>query len=111
MRKIKEKYNWEKLLDEAGLGWERIMSKLTEMLDANTERFYQDQSLGVFTDNTNRMRALELLVDLHGFRKQEVKISGEITTHSEPDLSALSDYELDALERITEKLERQHIQN
>ncbi len=35
--------------------------------------------------------------------KQEVKISGEIKTREEPDLSKLTPFELDELERITEK--------
>lgn len=111
MKRIKEKCDWEKLLEEAGLGWERIMSKLSELLEAETTKFYFGKAVANITDNSTRMRAVELLADLHGLRKQEVKISGEIKTRTEPDLSALSDHELDELERIAEKLERQHIQN
>lgn len=111
MKRIKENCDWDQLLSDAGLGYERIFPKLEEMLEAKITKFYQDRSLGEFTDNATRMRALELLADLHKLRKQEVKISGEITTRSEPDLSTLSDHDLDDLECILEKLERQHIQN
>jgi len=111
MKRLKEKHDWDQLLSDAGLGYERIFPKLEEMLEAKVTKFYQDQPLGDFTDNATRMRALELLADLHKLRKQEVKISGEITTRNEPDFSNLSDNELDKLEHILEKLERQHIQN
>ncbi len=49
------------------------------MLEAVHTRFYQDKSLGDFTDNATRMRALELLVDLHGLRKQILEHQGTVT--------------------------------
>ena len=79
MRRLKEKHDWDQLLSDAGLGYERIFPKLEEMLEAKTEKFYQDRSLGEFTDNATRMRALELLTDLHGRRKQTLEVKGTIT--------------------------------
>jgi len=79
MKRIKENCNWDRLLSESGLGYERIFPKLEEMLEAKVTKFYQDESLGEFTDNATRMRALELLTDLHGRRKQVVEHQGTIT--------------------------------
>jgi len=79
MKRLKEKHDWDQLLSDAGLGYERIFPKLEEMLGAKVTKFYQDKSLGEFTDNATRMRALELLTDLHGKRKQVVEHQGTIT--------------------------------
>ncbi len=79
MKRLKEKHDWDQLLSDAGLGYERIFPKLEEMLEAKITKFYQDESLGEFTDNATRMRALELLTDLHGRRKQIVEHQGTIT--------------------------------
>jgi len=79
MHRIKDNYDWERLLDEAGLGEERIYAKLEELLEATTVKHYKDQELGPYTDNATRMRALELLVDLHGRRKQVVEHTGNVT--------------------------------
>jgi len=79
MKRIKAKYDWNRLLNEVGLGYERILSKLEELLEAKYTKFYQDQELGDFTDNGTRMRALELLTDLHGLRKQILEHQGTIT--------------------------------
>ena len=79
MKRLKEKHDWDQLLSDAGLGYERIFPKLEEMLEAMTTKFYQDENLGEFTDNATRMRALELLTDLHGKRKQVVEHQGTIT--------------------------------
>lgn len=79
MHRIKDKYDWDRLLDEAGLGYERIYAKLEEMLEAKTTKHYKGIEIGEFTDNGTRMRALELLVELHGMRRQVVKHQGSIT--------------------------------
>lgn len=79
MKRLKEKHDWDQLLSDAGLGYERIFPKLEEMLEAKVTKFYQDEPLGEFTDNATRMRALELLTDLHGRRKQVVEHQGTIT--------------------------------
>lgn len=78
MKRLKQKHDWDQLLSDAGLGYERIFPKLEEMLEAKVTKFYQDESLGEFTDNATRMRALELLTDLHGRRKQVVEHQGTI---------------------------------
>ena len=79
MKRLKTKHDWDQLLSDAGLGYERIFPKLEEMLEAKYTKFYQDKSLGEFTDNSTRMRALELLVDLHGRRKQVMEVQGAVT--------------------------------
>lgn len=79
MRRIKKKYDWDRLLDEAGLGYERIYAKLEELLEATMIKHYRGQELGPYTDNATRMRALELLVELHGRRRQVVEHQGEVT--------------------------------
>ena len=79
MKRLKAKHDWDQLLSDAGLGYERIFPKLEEMLEAKVTKFYQDQSLGEFTDNATRMRALELLTDLHERRKQTLEVKGTIT--------------------------------
>jgi len=79
MHGIKDKYDWDRLLEEAGLGYERIYAKLEEMLEATMVKHYRGQELGPYTDNGTRMRALELLVDLHGRRKQVVEHTGNVT--------------------------------
>jgi hypothetical protein len=79
MRRIKDKHDWERLLEEAGLGFERIYTKLEELLEATTVKHYKDKEVGIYTDNATRIRALELLVDLHGLRKQVLEHTGNIT--------------------------------
>lgn len=79
MHRIKDKYDWDRLLDEAGLGYERIYAKLEEMLEATMVKHYKGEELGPYTDNATRMRALELLVELHGRRRQVVEHQGEVT--------------------------------
>ena len=79
MKRLKEKHDWDQLLSDAGLGYERIFPKLEEMLEAKVTKFYKDESLGEFTDNATRMRALVLLTDLHGKRKQTLEVQGAIT--------------------------------
>lgn len=67
---------WKRILTAAGLDDARIAVKLNEMLDAETERFFKEKSLGLFTDNATRMRALELLTELLSKRKGRLEISG-----------------------------------
>ena len=85
MRKIKKKYNWELLLTEAGLGVETITSRLLEMLKAKKTEFYKGKSVATCEDNATQMRALELLVELHGLKKREIDIQheGHVTVYYE----------------------------
>jgi hypothetical protein len=77
MNRIKEKIPWDKILGEWNLGLEKIAEKFEELLEAKVTKFYQDKSLGDFTDNSTRMRALELLVDVHKMKTQKLEVTGK----------------------------------
>lgn len=77
MRRIKDKIPWDKILGEWNLGIERIGKKFEELLEAKVTKYYQDKSLGDFTDNSTRMRALELLVDVHKLKTQKLEVTGK----------------------------------
>lgn len=80
LRRIKTKIDWETFLDEAGMGIDRLLVELNRKMAAKTTKHYQDESLGDFDDNATQMRAVELLADLLGVRKQSVDVnhSGKI---------------------------------
>lgn len=77
MRRLRQKYPWEELLDAWDLGIERIAKKLEELLEATAPRFHQDVHLGDWPDNAARGRALELLADFHKMRLQKVELTGK----------------------------------
>lgn len=81
MKNIKTKISWDQLLEEAGLGETRLMMELDKRLNAEHERFYQDKSLGTFEDNQTRMKATDLLADILGVKKREVKIDNTYRGH------------------------------
>lgn len=101
--RIKEKIDWPEFLELAGLGLDRVARKLNEMLECKKTEFYKGEVVTHCTDNGTRMRAVELLAELHGLRKQEVKVSGEIKTRSEPDFSNFTDRDFDDAERLAAK--------
>ena len=84
---------------------DRLLAELNQKLSAKVTKYYQDESLGDHEDNATQMRAVELLADILGVKKREVKISGEIKNQYKPrlDLSHLSDSELDEFKRLTSK--------
>ena len=79
MKRVRSKCNFDQLLIESGLGLERLMVKMNQMLEAEYTKFYQDQPLGNFTDNGTQMQAAKLLADMHGVVKQVVEHQGTIT--------------------------------
>lgn len=64
MQHIKEKVNWERLLDYAGLGKERVIQGIHDGL--NSEAQYR------------RQRALELLAKLHGMGETPAEHIGDV---------------------------------
>jgi hypothetical protein len=114
--RIKRKIgDFDTFMDLSGIGMTRVAEEIQALLRATKTEFYQgklvkDENGEVIQipDNATRMRALEVLADLHGLRKHEVKLSGQITTRTEPDLSRLADDELDTLEHITERAYNQN---
>ena len=101
--RIKQKIDWPQLLELAGIGLDRVILELNDKLTAKKTEFHQGIAVAECEDNGTQMRALELLAELHGLKKREIKFKGEIKTRAKPDLSKLSHSELDELERITEK--------
>ena len=101
--RIKQKIDWPQFLELAGIGVDRVIRELNDKLTCKKTEFHQGIAVAECEDNGTQMRALELLAELHGLKKREVKFSGEIKTRDEPDLSKLAPDELDELERITEK--------
>jgi hypothetical protein len=107
--RIKRKIgDFDLFLELCGLGLTRVAQEIERGLNAMKTEFYQGERVADVEDNATRSRVLELLADLHGLRKHEVKLSGQITTRTEPDLSRLADDELDILERITERAYNQN---
>jgi len=80
LKRIKKKADFEQLLEAGGLGLDRLALELEKGLNAKTTKFYQDEPLGDFEDNTVQQRARELLADFHGKRRQKVDVehSGNI---------------------------------
>lgn len=62
----------EELLNQFGLGKERVMTELDSRLKANTDKYYQDIFVKTLEDNTTRMKATELLSRIHGMDKQVI---------------------------------------
>ena len=79
MKRIRSKYNFNALLNESGLGYERLIFKMAELLEAKNTKFYQDESLGEFPDNATQMQAAKTLAEMHGLLKQVVEHQGTIT--------------------------------
>lgn len=52
----------------------RLLEEIEKGLNAEYTKFFKDESLGEFEDNTNRQRARELLADLLGVRKQKLDL-------------------------------------
>jgi len=77
MNRLKKRIPWDKILDEWGLGIEKIAEKLREMLEATQPRFHQDFHLGDWPDNPARGRALELLVDIHRMKTNKLELTGK----------------------------------
>lgn len=77
MQRLKKRIPWDKILDEWGLGIERIADKLRELLDATQPKFHQDALLGEWPDNAARGRALELLVDIHRMKTNKLEVTGK----------------------------------
>jgi len=101
--RIKQKIDWPQFLELAGIGVDRVIRELNDKLTCKKTEFHQGIAVAECEDNGTQMRALELLAELHGLKKREIKFKGEIKTRAKPDLSKLSHSELDELERITEK--------
>jgi len=66
------------MLEAAGLGYDRLLAEVDARLNAKVTKHYKDEELGDFEDNTTRTRATELLADILGVRKKEIKHTGEI---------------------------------
>jgi len=80
MHRIKDKYDWERLLEEAGLGYEKICAKLAQLTEAKVAKFNsKGEEVAIIPDNATQIKALELLVDLYGFRKQVIEHTGNVT--------------------------------
>jgi hypothetical protein len=79
----KKKIGTEVLLEAFGLGVDRLFHEVNQRLEAHKLEFYEgrpitnpkDGSLLKITDNGTRMRATELLADLHGVRKQSLDLN------------------------------------
>ena len=94
MKHIREKIGDAQLMEAFNLGVPRLYSELDQRLKATTPRYWRevcdeedekdeedDQSMKskkskwiFFEDNQTRMRATELLADLHGKRKNKVDV-------------------------------------
>ena len=64
-----------RLMEAYGLDDARLAQELDLRLKANTERFFKDESLGIFDDNATRMRATELLSDFLKKREKGDKVN------------------------------------
>ena len=74
----KKKIDWSAKLEAAGLSEDRLLQELEKRLNAKVTKFYQDENLGEFEDNTTQQRATELLADLLGKKKNQIELSGEV---------------------------------
>jgi len=77
MCRLKKRIPFEKILDEWGLGYEKIAEKLREQLEATSPRYHQDQLLGLWPDNAARGRSLDLLVEIHKLKAQKLELTGK----------------------------------
>ena len=83
LKRIREKVDWPRLMESAGLGELRTLREVDARLKATKVEFYQGQIVKdkdgnplLLEDNGTRMRATELLVDLNGKRKLEISGPG-----------------------------------
>ncbi len=76
--RIKQKINWPEFLEMAGLGMDSIVKDLNDLRQAMKTIFYEGKAIADCIDNTIRLRAIEVVIDLHSLRKQEIKHSGSI---------------------------------
>ena len=102
-QRIKAKLDWPAFLEVVGLGIDRLALEIEKGFTAKKTEFYQGKAVAQCEDNAVRARTRELLADLHGLRKQEVRISGEIKTRAEPDFSNFTDQDFDDAERLAAK--------
>ncbi len=78
LKRIKEKIDWPKLMEEAGLGEARLLQELLRMLRMKKVNFWQGSEIeGDWDDATIQLRATELLADLLGKRKHALDLLGE----------------------------------
>lgn len=76
--KIKSKIDWNEFLEISGLGLNRIAKELNKMLSAKKTVFYKGEAVAICEDNTNQVRALELLAELWGKRITQLEHSGVV---------------------------------
>ena len=69
---------WQDILAAAGLDDITLARKLCELLEAKRSEFYQGQEVAVVTDNGTQARAVELLTEILGHRKQALELSGAL---------------------------------
>lgn len=75
LRRIKQKVDWPRLMESAGLGVMRVLQEEEKRLGAMKSEFYEGEEVAVVEDNGTRMRATELLADLNRLRSK-LEISG-----------------------------------
>jgi hypothetical protein len=73
LKRIRTRATWSDLLKASGLDDTKLVSKMTELLEADKVIPTKDGAITV-SDNAIRQRALELLSDWHGKTKTEIKV-------------------------------------
>jgi HSP20 family molecular chaperone IbpA len=63
------------LLEAFDLGVDRLFHEINQRLGAQKTEFYEGRAVAEVEDNATRMRATELLADLHGVRKQSLDLN------------------------------------
>lgn len=89
------------------MGEERLLREIRQRLRAKTTHFWQDHAITDRKDNATRMRATELLADLHGKRKAELNVSGKLEIGTAAEMSpaeriAWVEDHIDALGKLLE---------
>ena len=79
-KRAREKLSISDRLELYNLGVDRIFSTLDKMLNAEYDITYQGKKTGRAADNQTRMKALELLIKIHGL---EIQAQQESETEQE----------------------------
>lgn len=77
LKRIREKLPWTEVLNTVDLDDFYLARKVKEMCEAMKTEFYQGEAVTDVTDNSTRMKAIELLARLRG--KDKIKLEAELS--------------------------------
>ena len=78
MKRVRDNTVWKEIMIASGLDEMCLLQKLKQLLETKKIYFWQGKVIsGSFDDALIQIRALELLCDLHGKRKNVIELGGK----------------------------------